>query len=115
MRGDTFFQPSETFWSDTWFESAFLLAGWNINESWRIAGRAEVFSTNEARPGTGISPERARPRVHRGDQLSSQRLAARDRRIYPRRSPRAGSARAAVFPPDAIEDQFQLSLRFYVP
>ncbi len=32
MRGETYFEPSETFWSRTWFESAYLLAGWNISE-----------------------------------------------------------------------------------
>jgi hypothetical protein len=114
MRGDTFFQPSETFWSDTWFESAYLLAGWNINESWRIAGRAEIFSTNEKRPGTGI------PMTEHGHAFTAAinylpndwlRVTGEYIRVesYRRQRTRGG------LPPDATEDQFQLSVRLYVP
>jgi hypothetical protein len=114
MRGDTFFQPSETFWSDTWFESAYLLAGWNINESWRIAGRAEVFSTNELRTGSGIPlSEHGHAFTAAINYLPNDWLRVTGEYIrvesYRRQRTRGG------LPPDATEDQFQLSLRFYVP
>jgi len=114
MRGNTFFQPSETFWSNTWFESAYVLAGWNIAESWRVAGRAEIFSTNELRPGTGI------PMSEHGHAFTAAinylpndwlRVTGEYIRVesYRRQRTRAG------LPADATEDQFQLSARFYVP
>jgi len=114
MRGRTYFEPSETFWSDTWFESAFLLAGWNINESWRIAGRAEVFSSNEQRPGSGL------PLSEHGHAFTAAinylpndwlRLTGEYIRVesFRRQRTRGG------LPPDATEDQFQLSARFYLP
>lgn len=114
MRGDTFFQPSETFWSDTWFELAYLLAGWNINELWRIAGRAEIFSTNEQRPGTGIPlSEHGHAFTAAINYLPNDWLRVTGEYIrvesYRRQRTRGG------LPPDATEDQFQLSLRFYVP
>jgi hypothetical protein len=114
MRGDTFFHPSETFWSDTWFESAYLLAGWNINEDWRIAGRAEVFSTNEKRPGTGLPlSEHGHAFTAAINYLPNDWLRVTGEYIhvesYRRQRTRGG------LPPDASEDQFQLSLRFYLP
>ncbi|MEJ2122984.1 MAG: hypothetical protein P8Z76_20285 [Alphaproteobacteria bacterium] len=55
MRGRTFFQPSPFFFSLTDFESAFVLLGLYVGNDWRIAGRAEVFSTDEVRPGSSIN------------------------------------------------------------
>lgn len=114
MRGETFFQPSPTFWSDTWFESAYLLAGWNISESWRVAGRAEIFSANELRPGTGIPmSEHGHAFTAAINYLPNDWLRVTGEYIhvesYRRQRTRGG------LPPDATEDQFQLSLRFYVP
>lgn len=114
MRGETFFQPSKTFWSDTWFESAYLLAGWNISESWRIAGRAEVFSTNEIRTGSGTPlSEHGHAFTAAINYLPNDWLRVTGEYIrvesYRRQRTRGG------LPPDATEDQFQLSLRFYVP
>jgi hypothetical protein len=114
MRGSTFFQPSETFWSETWFESAFLLAGWNIGESWRLAGRAEIFSTMERRPGTGI------PMTEHGHAFTAAinylpndwlRVTGEYIRVESTRRQRTRAGDDAY----AAEDQFQLSLRFYVP
>ena len=114
MRGETFFQPSETFWSDTWFESAYLLAGWNISEDWRIAGRAEVFSTNETRAGAGLPlSEHGHAFTAAINYLPNDWLRVTGEYIrvesYRRQRTRDG------LPPGATEDQFQLSLRFYVP
>ncbi len=114
MRGSTFFQPSETFWSDTWFESAFLLAGWNINESWRLAGRAEIFSTNETRTGSGT------PLSEHGHAFTAAinylpndwlRLTGEYIRVESTRRQRTRGG----LDPHAVEDQFQFSARFYVP
>jgi hypothetical protein len=55
MRGRTFFQPSPFFFSLTNFESAFFLLGRHFGNGWRVAGRAEVFSTNEVRSGSSIN------------------------------------------------------------
>jgi hypothetical protein len=55
MRGRTFFQPIPFFFSLTNFESAFLLLGRYVGNDWRIAGRAEIFSADERRPGSSIS------------------------------------------------------------
>ena len=114
MRGSTYFMPSETFWSDTWFESAYLLAGWNINEAWRLAGRAEVFSTDERRPGTGI------PMSEHGHAFTAAinylpndwlRLTGEYIRVESTRRQRTRGG----LDPHAVEDQFQLSARFYLP
>jgi hypothetical protein len=114
MRGDTFFQPSETFWSDTWFESAYLLAGWNISEDWRIAGRAEVFSTNERRPGSGLPlSEHGHAFTAAINYLPNDWLRVTGEYVYVE-SFRRQRARGGL-PPDATEQQFQLSLRFYLP
>ena len=55
MRGRTFFQPSPFFYSDTYFESAFLLLGRHFGSDWRVAGRAEIFSSDEMRPSSSIN------------------------------------------------------------
>lgn len=54
MTGTTFFQPSATFFSSTDFHSAYLLAGWDIGE-WRVAGRFDVFDTEETRSIAGLT------------------------------------------------------------
>jgi len=114
MRGYTFFQPSPTFWSRTWFESAYLLAGWDISESWRLAGRAEVFSTNELRPGTGM------PLSEHGHAFTVAlnwlpndwvRVTTEYIRLESTRQQRTRGG----LPAYAAEDQFQLSVRLYVP
>jgi hypothetical protein len=114
MRGQTYFNPSETFWSRTWFESAYLLAGWNINESWRFAGRAEVFSTNERRTGTGIRmSEHGHAFTAAINYLPNDwlRLTGEYIRIDSTRLQRTRGGLDA----HAVEDQFQLSARFYLP
>ena len=53
MRGETYIKPSPFFFSDTYFESAYLLAGYEMGD-WRFAARADVFSTDESHRGTSI-------------------------------------------------------------
>jgi hypothetical protein len=47
MWGDTIVEPFEGHYSVTDFASAYVLAGWYINDNWRIAGRADWFTTRE--------------------------------------------------------------------
>jgi hypothetical protein len=113
MRGRTFFQPSAR-WRELWFESAFLLAGWNINESWRIAGRAEVFSANEARPTPSLlMSEYGHAFTAAINYLPNDwlRVTGEYIRVDSTRRQRTLDG----LPANAIEDQFQLSLRFYLP
>ncbi len=53
MRGETYIKPSPFFFSDTYFESAYVLAGYEMGD-WRLAARAEIFSTDENHTGTSI-------------------------------------------------------------
>jgi hypothetical protein len=113
MRGRTFFQPSPR-WRELWFESAYLLAGWNINESWRIAGRAEVFSANETRPTPSLLfSEYGHAFTAAINYLPNDwlRVTGEYIRVDSTRRQRTQDG----LPANAIEDQFQLSLRFYVP
>ncbi len=113
MRGRTFFQPSAR-WRELWFESAFLLAGWNINELWRIAGRAEVFSANETRPTPSLLlSEYGHAFTAAINYLPNDwlRVTGEYIRVDSTRRQRTLDG----LPAHAIEDQFQLSLRFYVP
>jgi hypothetical protein len=114
MRGYTFFQPSETFWSRTWFESAYLLAGWNFGQNLRFAGRAEIFSANELRTGSGI------PMSEHGHAYTAAinflpndwlRVTAEYIRVESTRRQRTRAGDDA----HAVENQLQLSIRFYLP
>ena len=60
MTGFTLIRPSKTFYSDTHFESAYLLAGWTLSEDWRLAARADVFANDEKRPSGANLSERER-------------------------------------------------------
>ena len=113
MRGRTFFQPSAR-WRELWFESAYLLAGWDIGESWRVAGRAEVFSANETRPTPSLLfSEYGHAFTAAINYLPNDwlRVTGEYIRVDSTRRQRTQDG----LPAHAIEDQFQLSLRFYVP
>ena len=114
MRGRTFFQPSAR-WRELWFESAFLLAGWNISEDWRISGRAEVFSANETRPTPTslLMSEHGHAFTAAINYLPNDwlRVTAEYVRVDSTRRQRTLDG----LPAHAVEDQFQLGLRFYLP
>jgi hypothetical protein len=114
MTGSTYIQPSATFYSDTHFDSAYLLAGWNVGEDWRVAGRFDVFSTDEYHPGTSVLMS------EHGNALTFAvtyfprnwlRLTAEYLRVNSTRTQRTRDGD----PAKAVENQFQLSARFYVP
>jgi hypothetical protein len=48
LRGDTTIEPAPPAYSETSFQSAYALIAYDISDDWRIAGRAETFSTHRA-------------------------------------------------------------------
>jgi len=53
MTGQTTITPFPGFRSTTDFNAAYALLGWERDE-WRLAGRAEIFGTNQTNPGTDL-------------------------------------------------------------
>ena len=114
LTGETLIVPSKFFFSDTRFESAYLLAGWNISENWRAAVRADVFSTHERRPfPTGNLSEHGNALTAAVNYLPYDwlRLTAEAIRVDSTRNQRTMES----LDPHAVENQFQLSARFYLP
>ena len=79
MLGETSIVPGPFYFSDTRFSAAYLLAGWNFDENWRVAARVDVFATRENTPFTGDGISQVRKRRDAGDQLSAHPVAAPDR------------------------------------
>ena len=114
MIGDTLIEPSPFFTSDTDFAAAYLLAGWMISDDWRIAGRADVFSTSEDHTGRSLRmSEHGNALTFAVNYLPYDwlRLTAEALVINSWRPQRTLDAMQAHF----TETQFQLSARFYVP
>jgi hypothetical protein len=114
MLGQTAIRPSPFFSSDTHFSSAYLLAGWSINENWRLAGRADVFATSAHTPFVSSNTrESGNALTAAVDYLPTQwlRLTAEAIRVDSTRSQR----NLLGIDPHAVENQFQLSARFYLP
>ena len=113
MRGETLITPSPSFYSDTVFKSAYLLAGWNINEAWRVAARADVFSNDEKRPFPNNLSEHGNALTAAVNYLPYDwlRLTAEAIRVDSTRNQR----KSAGLPAQAVENQFQLSAKFYLP
>ena len=114
MTGETLIVPSASFFSDTVFQSAYLLAGWNISENWRAAARVDVFSNQEERPRpTGNLSEHGNALTFALNYLPYDwlRITAEAIRVDSRR----GQRTAERLNPHAIENQIQLSARFYLP
>jgi hypothetical protein len=114
MRGQTLIVPSTRFFSDTTFKSAYLLAGWTISEEWRAAARFDVFDTVEKRPNlaTNLS-EHGNALTFAVDYLPYDwlRVTAEAIRVDSTRNQRTQEHLA----PKAVENQFQLSAKFYLP
>ncbi len=113
MAGETFFWPSATFFSETNFESAYFLAGWNVSEAWRIAGRYEWFQTAEYNPRGNFMSEHGSGLTFAVNYLPNNwlRVTGEYLRVISTRTYR-------TLVPDkakADENQFQLSVRFYIP
>jgi hypothetical protein len=114
LTGETLIVPSKFFFSDTRFESAYLLAGWNISENWRVAARADIFSTDEKRPfPAGNLSEHGNALTAAVNYLPYDwlRLTAEAIRVDSTRNQRT----AEGLNPHAVENQLQISARFYLP
>jgi len=114
LTGDTLIVPSARFFSDTRFESAYLLAGWNVSQNWRVAGRVDVFSNSEKRPfPTGNLSEHGNAVTAAVNYLPYDwlRLTAEAIRVESTR----GQRTIENLNPHAIENQIQFSARFYLP
>jgi hypothetical protein len=113
LTGETLIVPSTTFYSDTRFKSAYLLAGWNLSEDWRVAARADVFSTDEKRPFPGNLSEHGNALTFAVNYLPYDwlRLTAEAIRVDSTRNQR----KQDHLNPRAVENQFQLSAKFYLP
>ncbi|HMI97838.1 MAG TPA: hypothetical protein VK479_15090 [Micropepsaceae bacterium] len=114
LTGETLIVPSKFFFSDTVFQSAYLLAGWNISENWRVAGRVDVFSNSEERPfPAGNMSEHGNALTAAVNYLPYDwlRLTAEAIRVESTR----GQRTIEHLNPHAIENQIQFSARFYLP
>ena len=111
--GNTLIIPSKFFFSDTHFESAYLLAGWTISEDWRIAARADVFSTDEKRPFPGNLSEHGNALTFAVNYLPYDwlRITAEAIRVDSTRNQR----KVEQLDPHAVENQLQLSAKIYLP
>jgi hypothetical protein len=113
MTGRTLIVPNAFFFSDTNFKSAYLLAGWTIAEDWRVAARADVFSTDEKRPFPGNLSEHGNALTVAVNYLPYDwlRLTAEAIRVDGTRNQRKQEG----LNPHAVENQLQLSAKFYLP
>jgi hypothetical protein len=114
MMGQTTIRPAAFFSSDTHFSAAYLLTGWSIDDEWRIAGRFDVFATHAHTPVASADVRESGNALTAAiDYLPTQwlRVTAEGIRVDSTRSERA----LAGINPRAVENQFQLSLRFYLP
>jgi hypothetical protein len=113
MTGHTLIRPSPFFFSDTAFKAAYLLAGWNIGEDWRLAGRFDVFSTDEQTRGPSTDSEHGNALTVALNYFPRDwlRLTAEAIRVDSTRPDRAADGT----PPHAIENQLQFNARFYLP
>jgi hypothetical protein len=114
LTGETLIVPSKFFFSDTVFQSAYLLAGWTISENWRAAARVDVFSNSEERPfAAGNMSEHGNALTAAVNYLPYDwlRLTAEAIRVESTR----GQRTIEHLNPHAVENQIQFSARFYLP
>jgi hypothetical protein len=113
LRGQTLIVPSRFFYSDTTFKSAYFLAGWNISQEWRAAARFDVFSTEEKRPFPGNLSEHGNALTFAVNYLPYDwlRITAEAIRVDSTRNQR----KLEQLNPHAVENQLQLSAKFYLP
>lgn len=113
MTGQTLIVPNAFFYSDTKFKSVYFLAGWTIAPDWRVAARADIFSTEEKRPFPGNLSEHGNALTFAVNYLPYDwlRVTAEAIRVDSTRNQR----KLEGLNPKAVEDQFQLSAKFYLP
>jgi len=114
MTGETYIEPSPYFESETYYDSAYLLAGWSMSDSWRIAGRYDYFATEEEHTGDVLPlSEHGNAYTFAVNYLPNDwlRVTAELLHIDSTRTQRVVTGDS----PKAQETQFQLSLRAYLP
>jgi hypothetical protein len=114
MLGQTAIRPSPYFSSDTHFSAAYLLAGWQVDENWRVAGRFDVFAAQAHTPFASSNIRESGNAITLAvNYLPNDwlRITAEGIRLDSTRNERV----LAGLPPHAVENQFQLSARFYLP
>lgn len=112
--GQTAIRPSPFFSSDTHFSAAYLLAGWAVDDDWRIATRFDIFAASAHTPFRSSNIHESGNAITAAvNYLPNQwlRITAEGIRLNSTRSERF----LAGFSPHAVENQFQLSARFYLP
>ncbi len=114
MTGETYIEPSPFFESETYYDAAYFLAGWAMNDEWRLAGRFDFFQTDEEHTG-GVNPlsEHGNALTFAVNYLPNDwlRLTAEYLRVDSTR----GQRNVVGLAPHEIETQLQFSVRFYVP
>ncbi len=114
MLGQTLIRPSTFFSNDTHFSSAYVLAGWSIDENWRAAVRVDGFATEAHTPFVTADVRESGSAVTAAiDYLPAQwlRLTIEGIRVDSTRSQRT----LAGINPREVENQLQLSARLYLP
>jgi hypothetical protein len=114
MTGKTYIEPSEHFESETYFKAAYFLAGWSMNEDWRLAARYDVFSTDEGHTG-GINPlsEHGNAVTFAVNYLPNNWLRFTGELLHVNST--RGQRGVVGESPNQSETQFQLSARAYIP
>ena len=114
MVGQTAIRPSPFYSSDTHFSAGYVLAGWNVDENWRLAARVDVFGTTEHEiTGAQGAHESGNALTLAVNYLPYDwlRITAEGIRVDSTRNDRTQMG----LPARAVENQFQLSARFYIP
>ena len=112
MLGQTAIRPSPFFSTDTHFSAAYLLAGWALDDDWRIAGRFDVFASSAHTPFAASNIHESGNAITLAvNYLPNNwlRITAEGIRLDSMRSDRV----LAGLSPHEVENQFQLSARFY--
>ena len=110
MEGLTEIVPFAGFHNVTEFQSGYLLLGWDIGD-WTVAGRGDLFATQNHHPGTGVlMSEHGHAATLSGTWRPERwvRLTAELMRVQGNRPQRA----VVKLSPSSRETQFQLSARF---
>lgn len=114
MTGETYIEPSPFFESETYFDAAYLLLGWTMSDAWRLAGRYDIFSTDEEHTGAGAPlSEHGNAYTFAVNYLPNDwlRFTAELLHVDSTRAQRAVTGDA----PAQHETQFQLGVRAYLP
>jgi len=114
LTGETLIVPNAFFFSDTKFQSAYFLAGWTIGQNWRAAARLDLFANSEERPfAAGNMSEHGNAVTLALNYLPFDwlRVTAEAIRVESWRPQRS----LEHLNPHAVENQLQLSARFYLP